>query len=351
VVRIAVIGGGVFGCTIAVDLARAGAQVDLFEAQGDILGGATARCQARLHRGYHYPRSEATAVAAREGFDAFAVRYPEALRYANGHHYLIASGGKTTADDYLDFCKRLWLPYALTSHPFISRRTIDLVVTVPEAMIDVTMLRRLLRRDLGRVGVPIHTNVQVAGWDEFAADCYGDFDHFVWATYGQPWIKPLQYEICELAIMELGRYAGESFVVLDGDFVSLDWWRDGRFALYDVQHSVHHRSVGTEPEIPGEYAELIRRSNRGPIHSELSHVYEMLNSAGRFLGALDPHGRGVSIHCGSLYSVRAVLPDVDATDERPTLIETRGNATSVLSGKICTAPAAARAVVRKLMPT
>lgn len=328
--RVAVVGAGVFGCTAAIDLARAGAQVDLFEARGDILTGATARCQARLHRGYHYPRSDATAQAARDGFEEFSTRFPTAVRSFT-HHYVIAPGSRTTAADYLAFCDRLGLPYTvLDRHPAV--HSADLIVRVPEAMIAVDALRRLLRRDLAAAGVTVHLNTP-------AGELAG-YDRTVWATYGQPWTHPLRYEVCEVALVEVGRYGRDSFVVLDGDYVSLDPY--GRvFALYDVKHSVHTASVGDGPDLAPEYADLVRR---GRVGTSLSHAPEMLESAGRFLRGLDPHGRGVSIYHGSLWSVRAVLPDVDATDERPTLIETSGGGVRILSGKICTAPAAARAV-------
>lgn len=333
--RVAVVGAGVFGCTAAVDLARAGAQVDLFDARSDILDGATARCQARLHRGYHYPRSDATAQAARAGFDEFSDRFPTAVR-AFTHHYVIAPGSKTTATEYLAFCDRLGLPYTvLDHHPNV--HSADLVVRVPEALVDVNALRRLLRRDLADAGVTLHLNTPVAALT--------GYDRIVWATYGQPWSRPLRYEVCEVALVELGRYERDSLVVLDGDYVSLDPY--GRVhALYDVQHSVHAANVGDRPELAPEYASLVAR---GRVGTSLSNAPAMLESAGRFLRGLDPHGRGVSIYHGSLWTVRAVLPDVDETDERPTLVDTAGDDVRILSGKICTAPAAARAVTAAVL--
>ena len=336
--RVAVVGGGIFGCTIAADLAHAGAQVELYEARHDLLGGSTARCQARLHRGYHYPRSDATAMAARDSFSEFRHRFPLAVKPAQGHYYVIAApelDTHTSPGEYLSFCERLGLPYTVASHPMVFNA--DLVLRVPEAIMDVDVLRRMLRRELAAEGVAVHTGVRV--------DTCDDFDWVVWATYGQPWSKPLRYEICELAIVEIGRYGGDSIVVMDGDFVSLDPWH-GLYALYDVKHTVHASNIGTEPEIPHEYADLLARP--GLLRSELTHVEAMLESAGRFLRAVDPRGRGVSLYHGSMYSLRAVLPDVDATDERPTLIDVRGNQISVLSGKMCTAPAAARSVVTQV---
>src|SRR4030095_16699560 len=155
-VKVAVIGGGIFGCTIAVDLARAGAKVDLVEARSDILIGATSRCQGRLHRGYHYPRSDSTAIAARDAFFNFMERYPAAIRRLN-HFYAIAPDSKTTPDEFLAFCNRIQLPYKIVDHPW-QLHTAEMCVKVPEAIIDFEILRRLVRSDLAKAGVTIQVS-------------------------------------------------------------------------------------------------------------------------------------------------------------------------------------------------
>lgn len=324
--KVAVVGGGVFGATTAVDLARAGADVDLYEAQSDLLLGATARCQARLHSGYHYPRSDTTAAAARDAAPEFEARYPQAIRRA-AQHYVIARDSRVSAEQYLAFCDRLGLPYEIVEPPQVHNA--QLCVRVPEAFVDVDILRRTLRRDLAMAGV------DVLYATPGGAPMPG-YDLTVMATYGHPWSSPLRYELCEVALVEVARYEGFSFVVLDGDHVSLDPY--GRVhMLYDVVNSVH--AVGA---IPDEYQQLLERW--GPTRTPLSRWETMLKTAGQHLRGLEPGGQGVAIYHGSLFAIRAVLPDVDRTDERPTLVQHNGNVISVLSGKICTAVAAARSV-------
>jgi hypothetical protein len=331
-VRVAVIGGGVFGATAALELANAGARVDLFEAGRDILDGATARCQARLHSGYHYPRSDATALAAKSGAVEFAERFPEAIRKAD-HHYVIAEDSKVSADDYLDFCDRLGLPYEVVYPTLVHHAQVT--VKVPEAFVDVPVLRRILRRDLGLAGV----RVNLGHWADPAS--LRGYDLTVVATYGQPWSRPLRYEVCEVALVELGRYDNQSFVVLDGEYTSLDPYNRTHM-LYDVKHTVHSANVGYAPEVPEHLVPLLGRWGAAP--TKVSRFEDMLDSASRYLRMLGRGGQGVSIYHGSLFSVRAVLPDVDATDERPTLVERDGSVVSILSGKICTALTTARRV-------
>lgn len=336
--RVAVVGGGIFGCAIALDLAAAGMTVELFEADTDILQGTTARNMARLHSGYHYPRSESTAAASRDTAALFTQRWPEAVRRAQNHWYAIAPGSKVSPEDYLAFLDRGGLPYEDMGSP-AHLHTAALVIRAEEALIDIDKLRRLLRGGLARAGVVLHTVSRVAEPE------VPGFDLTVWATYGMPWSKPLRYEVCEVALLELGRYGDDSFVVLDGDFVSLD--PHGRIhTLYDVAHSVHYAYEGCSPVIPPEYKKLIARS--GPVYSPLSHLDRMISSASRFLWGLEPTGGHVSIYHGSLWSVRAVLPNMDATDARPTLVEREGNVIRVLSGKIGTAADVGRRVLSEV---
>lgn len=340
--RAAVIGGGVFGCTVAVDLARAGVRVDLYEARGDILEGATARCQGRLHSGYHYPRSDATAAAARDAAPQFAARYPEAIRRAQ-HHYVIDDEGKTSPADYLAFCDRLGLPYEVVDHPLVHR---GMTVRVPEALVDPKVLRRLLRRDLFQNSVRLHPN----GWVEPEKL---DHDLIVVATYGRPWSRPLRYEIVETAMVELGvQYAEQSFVILDGPFASLDPIRPApgaRHMLYDVVNSVHAVHEGSAPIVRDghDYADLLKAA--GVRHTPLTHFSRMVETAGRNLRGISECGQGICIYAGSWFAVRAVLSEVDGTDERPTLVERDGNVISILSGKICTAVTTARQVTGMAM--
>jgi hypothetical protein len=337
-VKIAVVGGGVFGCTIAVDLARAGAKVDLYEARGTLLAGATGRCMTRIHRGYHYPRSDATAAACRSAAVEFEARFPEAVLRSGRHYYAIAPESKTSPDEFLAFCDRLELPYTVVQNPQ-HLRNVDLCIRGDEALIDVPVLSRRLLSDLRRGGVAVHLGRKVE------PDNLPGYDLTVCATYGQPWIWPLRYEVCEVALLELGRYTGESFVVLDGEFTSLDPY--GRlYALYDVAHSVHHANVGLAPDIPAEYADLLQRP---AAVTPLSNFGKMVEAGGRFLWGLDAGGQHTSIYHRSMFSVRAVLPGVDATDARPTMLQREGNIIWVLSGKICTSVTAARRVTEMAM--
>ena len=84
---IAVVGGGMFGITAAVELARADYDVTLYEKQSDILRGASGSNHWRLHRGYHYPMSDETAAETHRTEPLFKSRYREAVIQDQTHYW------------------------------------------------------------------------------------------------------------------------------------------------------------------------------------------------------------------------------------------------------------------------
>src|SRR5690348_15100166 len=104
--RTAVIGGGVFGATAALELARAGVRVDLFERHADLVLGTTRANQGRLHHGYHYPRSPIADM--REHANRFEALFPEAVITKNQHYYCVArERSHVTGSQYIDFCDQI----------------------------------------------------------------------------------------------------------------------------------------------------------------------------------------------------------------------------------------------------
>lgn len=330
---VAVVGAGIFGCAAAIELARAGHRVDLYERHDGILRGATRAQQGRLHSGYHYPRSPQTIAACRDSAPAFAARWPAAIRAGNQHHYAVSWGSRVQVDDYLATLTARGLPYELVEHPLVREDTVAACLRVPETLVDVTALQALLAAEL--IGAGVHTRL---GVEAEPANLSSRYDWVVSAAYGRHTPRLLRFEVVETALVRLGpRWAGQSVVVVDGPFTSIDPYGDQLHMLYDVHLSVHSHNVGRSPAVAPVYRQVL---DRGPVLCELSRFPSMLAGAEMHLTGLD-----AAEYRGSMWTVRAVLPDVDATDARPTLIERDGNVITLLGGKMCTALAAAADVV------
>lgn len=90
--KVRVLGGGWYGCHLAAALIDEGCQVELHESRSHIFGGASGNIPARLHLGFHYPRSRVTRAACQEHSAAFMARYGHLTKGVPINIYAIAAG-------------------------------------------------------------------------------------------------------------------------------------------------------------------------------------------------------------------------------------------------------------------
>src|SRR5438034_4373551 len=108
-----VIGGGFYGARLAISLGQSAESVLLLERESELLTRASLANQARVHHGYHYPRSVLTSIRSRMNYDRFRADYREAVYDSFDHYYAIArEGSKTTASQFVQFCRRVGAPIA-----------------------------------------------------------------------------------------------------------------------------------------------------------------------------------------------------------------------------------------------
>lgn len=94
--NIAVIGGGWYGCHIALKLRLAGHNVTIFESGDDIFHAVSGKFGIRLHAGPHYPRSAKTRESCRNGLARFISEYRELIVE---HAYSIYGLGTIDSDN------------------------------------------------------------------------------------------------------------------------------------------------------------------------------------------------------------------------------------------------------------
>jgi hypothetical protein len=344
--HVAVVGGGIFGATAAVELARHGHRVELFERSDDLLAAASGINQYRLHRGYHYPRSRNTAIDCRDSEPAFRTAFPEAVVESPDHFYAIsARDSLTSAEEYLRFCREVELEVEIDAPRVLRPEAVSLSVRVRESLFDPAILRRLVWEQLHATGVEVHLGADVRP---------GELDAFamvVIATYAEvnrlapdlPGARPAyQFEICEKPVVRLpAAFATDSMVVMDGPFMCFDPLAEtGLFVLGNVVHAVHQRSISRVPEVPPEFAELL---NRGIVADPpITNIHRFIAEGAEYFEGFEQ-----AEHVGSMFTIRAVLPGVDRTDERPTFVRQVDERTiTVFSGKIDTCLRAADGVAR-----
>src|SRR5262247_1503259 len=88
-----VIGGGFYGLYLAEALAARLPRVLLCDRAADLMARASFGNQARVHNGYHYPRSVLTALRSRVNFPRFTEEYADCLDGGFEKLYAVARTG------------------------------------------------------------------------------------------------------------------------------------------------------------------------------------------------------------------------------------------------------------------
>lgn len=339
--KIAVVGGGLFGCTAAIYAARLGHEVHLYEANGDIMQGATGRNYFRLHRGYHYPRSRRTGLESISAEASFRKEYGLCVVDSGRQFYAIANeGSRVSGQEFMAFMDRMGLPYLRVQSDLI--RNCDHVFEVNEPRVDIGTLRRLVWNGLASAGVDLHLA------SPMPVNVRDRFDKIILATYAglgdtccDLGLEPevFKFQVVEKPVLRgLGHdFNGTSIVILDGEFCCLDPHGSSEMAvLGHVTGTVHHEHVGTFPMVPKDLKWALES---GLVISAQNKGREVMKEAGKFIRHL-----GDAEYMGSIYTTRAVLAGVEATDERPTHVRRRDDqVVQIFSGKLGTAVSAAKA--------
>jgi len=348
--KIAVIGAGIFGTTAAWKLASQGNKVDLYEREKDILQAASGINQYRLHMGYHYPRSDETALDSKRGSKVFQEEYKDCIVKNTENYYCISKkDSRTTKEQFVQFCKKHNLPSIEEQCSVVKSNSIVLSVKVKENIFNVEKLKSICKEKLAFHKVNVI-------FKEYKFDSLNNYDLVIYALYTNSNLpfqnkkeseKDFQFELCEKPIIKLPKiYKNKSVVILDGPFMCIDPLGETDYhVMGNVVHAIHKTNVGKYPEIPEEFKQLL---NKGIIKSpSITNIKKFFESAKEFFIDIDK-----AEHIGSMYTIRTVLPERDHDDARPTMVQKISNKEFLIfSGKIGTCVQAADVLcneVRKL---
>jgi glycine/D-amino acid oxidase-like deaminating enzyme len=164
---IAVIGAGFFGAMMARELARTNPQrrVILLEREATLLARASRFNQARLHGGYHYPRSFLTAYRARQNYPKFSAEFAAAVVPGVRHHYAIARHNSKVASAHFErFAHHIGAPLSAPDDDILALldlSRIEALYAVDEQVFDANVLARLLAVELQQAAVTVALETQV----------------------------------------------------------------------------------------------------------------------------------------------------------------------------------------------
>lgn len=341
-------GGGFYGCALALFLRSLSKNVTLVEAEPVLLNRASRINQARIHTGFHYPRSPLTAVKSMVLHRRFVRDFAEAVVDDFQMIYAIARNrSKVSAKRFYAMYRDIGAPIALASPSqtaLFNPDAIEGVFACKEHAFDYVRLRALLAERLEHSGVRLHigTTLQtVSRTDNCIIAGLSDgrevtTQHLFNVTYGQTNHilrlaglpeAPLKYEIVELALVDPpDELRGSGVTIMDGAFFSLmPYPAEQLYSLTHVRYSPHvswNESMGHR-DSPYTIAASYECQTR---------VKYMVADARRFLPCV-----AKITWKKSLYEVKTVLMKNEGDDGRPILYQRHDaepRITAIVGGKL-----------------
>ncbi len=349
-----IIGGGFYGSVIAIYLAkmRGLRHVVLLEREPELLLRASYSNQARVHNGYHYPRSFTTAFRSRVNMPRFVRDWPQVIKKDFVKLYAIARGNsKVTSKQFQRFCHEIGAnikPANFNLKNLFEPRLIEDVFLVEEYAFDSMKLAESIIKELQEAVVDIHYSTRALAISRSPGDkslivathsksgsasslscryvfncTYSGLNQFSGDFPGTQ--TALKQEITEMAIMQAPEVLREiGITVMDGPFFSMmPFPARGLHTLSHVRYTPHFSWKDERGLDPYKMLDEYGRA---------SYIDRMVRDVSRYMPAVLK-----AKYIDSLFEVKTVLVKNEGDDGRPILFEKHEELPgcySVLGGKI-----------------
>lgn len=357
-----IIGAGLYGLYSALFCAKQGETVLVVEKDPAPFMRATYINQARVHMGYHYPRSLSTAVKSAGYYNRFHEDFGFCIHDTFKQIYATSSQYSwTNAVEFEKFCKdsNIFCEEINPSKYFLDGLC-DGAFLTEEDTYDAHILRDYFIEELSRYPtVEIRYSAEIVKIDK-KKECYeihlknGDIvssDFVLNATYASVnqihkmlGLEPfgIKYELCEIILCKTADALKEiGITVMDGPFFSImPFGKTGFHSLTSVTFTPHDTSYDSVPQFECQkhsegYCNKEQLGNCNQCQAKPVSAWPyMSNLARKYM----KEEFGFS-YKESLFSMKPILKSTEIDDSRPTVIKTFSTEpyfVSVLSGKINT---------------
>jgi glycine/D-amino acid oxidase-like deaminating enzyme len=342
-----VIGGGFYGCCLALYLRSISARVLLVEAGEALMNRASRVNQARVHTGFHYPRSAATAVKSMLLHQRFLADFPEAVVSDFQMLYAIARRrSKVTAKKFHRMFRDMGAPIEAAQpgqRALFDPDMIEDVFACREFAFDHKILGRLVAERLAEAGIDVRLGTALEGLTDhrsgviaalsdggevsarFAFNITYAQINAVLAKAGLPGAR-LKHEVAELALIEPPRALDRIGVtVMDGPFFSaMPYPAEGLYSLTHVRYTPHD-SWADNAAARDPYRHM------AGLEPDSRYAF-MRRDAQRYLPCL-----AEAEYRRSIYDLKTILIKNEGDDGRPILYHRKpddSRVISILGGKI-----------------
>ncbi len=357
-----IIGAGIYGLYAASFCGKKGERVLVLEKESEAFNRATYINQARVHMGYHYPRSYSTAIKSANYFERFNEDYDFSILKEFDQVYATSSNFSwTSADEFEKFCRNANIVCEkIATSKYFNEGVCDGAFLTKEYTYDARILRDYFLEEIAKFdNVDIKYDSKVIAIEkhertyEVILENGNSFEtgYLLNATYaGVNQILSMldlehfkiKYELCEIILCKVTeKFKDVGITVMDGPFFSImPFGKTGYHSLTAVTFTPHKTCYETLPEFECQnrskgYCTKYDLGNCDKCIAKPQSAWPyMSNLARKYLK--EEYGFE---YVKSLYSMKPILKASEIDDSRPTIIKvftTNPTFVSVLSGKINT---------------
>ena len=358
-----IIGAGIYGLYAALLSCRRGLNVLVLEYEPSPFMRASYINQARVHQGYHYPRSLSTALKSAHYFARFNKDFSFCINsdftqiYATSKEYSWTDGKQ-----FKDFCTAAEIP-CREVHPdnYFKHGVCDGAFETTEFSYDAMILKEYFLSELNifRNSFKIIYNTRITRIEKNSDSyvictalgnnyCSGFVLNSTYASTNQilgmiGFDKfKIKYELCEIILCTVNsKLQNTGITVMDGPFFSImPFGKTGYHSLTSVSYTPHTTSYSELPSFECQNScngfcspENLGNCNDCAVRPVTAFSY-MSGLAHKYL--LDDYGFEYK---QSLFAIKPILKSSEIDDSRPTVIRVNNDGpvfVSVLSGKINT---------------
>ena len=337
--QILIIGGGFFGMYLADHFSNNGHSVRLVEKEQQFMSRASYNNQARVHNGYHYPRSILTAFRSRISFPRFINEFKGCIDSEFEKYYLIGKPlGKVTAHQFLKFCERIGAPCEPASGKImalINPALVEGCFSVLEYAFDAIKLRDVMIERLSASSTVANLNTSAESVSQYGYGLQVELlrgestetqeiekvyaDHVFNCTYSRiNYVNansgidfvPLKHEMTEMCLVDVPEpLKSIGVTVMCGPFFSvMPFPAVGLHSFSHVRYTPHY-----------EWSEGMGSDHDNTVHRQISAQRHsawryMQKDAARYLPLLEE-----CRYHSSLWEVKTILPRSECDDSRPIL--------------------------------
>jgi glycine/D-amino acid oxidase-like deaminating enzyme len=345
-----IIGGGFYGLRLAQFLKEelGVKNVLVIEKESGVMLHASYNNQARVHNGYHYPRSILTALRSRVNLPIFTKEYEPAIVKDFDKYYGIATRfSNVSARQFERFYEHIGaeIEKAKEVKHLFDSHFIEEVFKVKEYAFNADILKQLLLDKLAKLNVTVVTGEPVTGFSKKGSKFEVVTDKHVYTTkfllnttyssinflnkIADLPIIPLKHELTELCLVTLPpELEHKAFTIMCGPFFSLmPFPARNLYTLSHVRYTPHAEWSDEDKHVRGtsNYVNSLKRTTNFP---------SMFADIKRYM----PIAKNISYSGESLWEVKTVLPQSDVDDSRPILYKAHHgglrNYICIMGGKI-----------------